>query len=417
MRITKVEITNFQSHAKTIVELDKDFNIFVGSSNSGKSSFLRAIRWCMTNKPSGNDFIKIGEKSAKVVVHLDNGYTIERERGKGASLNYYRLLKDDVLISEYTGFGTGVPSEVEEIVGSIDEWEYTFADQLEAPYLISETPRARAERIGNLENFAKLDYVIGDLKTEERDVKKEERESKKKLSEFQKEYQEIKMEHNKIEPLYNMVESAYEDILKKEQKKEILENLKVQLKDVQKTIPELSDKVMASTVAVAVFKGLDDKVEKFRLMNGYKNRIENIQQELNSIHIRSDEVIDEINQLTIEVEKKIEQFQKVMRINKTYQNNQEQISLIPTVSDIAEQIRLDPIEKKIQDLKTLNRMTTNYVENIKTQQEIKNSIENTHTNIESLLNDFVEEIQSAEICPTCTQSTSDVDINTIKNNL
>jgi DNA repair exonuclease SbcCD ATPase subunit len=80
--IKEVEITNFQSHKQTKVNLVNGTNALIGSSNSGKTAVIRAIQWCLLNIPNGNGFIRVGEDEATVKVTLSNGKIIERRRNK-----------------------------------------------------------------------------------------------------------------------------------------------------------------------------------------------------------------------------------------------------------------------------------------------------------------------------------------------
>ena len=76
--IIKIEIHNFQSHADTVIELDKKFNVIVGESHQGKSSILRAIRWVAEGKPTGKSIIRIGQTDAFVQITLRNSTIIRK---------------------------------------------------------------------------------------------------------------------------------------------------------------------------------------------------------------------------------------------------------------------------------------------------------------------------------------------------
>ena len=123
-------------------------NALIGSSNTGKSNVFRALRWCLTNQPTGTDMIRVGAKEARVTVHLSNGYAIERVRGRSASNNFYRLYRDDTLVEEFTAFGTGVPEAIRLAHGMSMEGENSmnFHDQLETAFLVASSPSARVRR-------------------------------------------------------------------------------------------------------------------------------------------------------------------------------------------------------------------------------------------------------------------------------
>ena len=72
--IKKIQIQNFQSHKETTLKLDPGVNIIVGTTDSGKTSILRALRWVIWNRPSGDDFRSWwgGNTSVEVIINERN---------------------------------------------------------------------------------------------------------------------------------------------------------------------------------------------------------------------------------------------------------------------------------------------------------------------------------------------------------
>ena len=54
--IQSLQINNFQSHKYSVMELHKGVNVIIGPSDSGKTTILRALRWLVWNRPSGDAF-------------------------------------------------------------------------------------------------------------------------------------------------------------------------------------------------------------------------------------------------------------------------------------------------------------------------------------------------------------------------
>ena len=135
--IKNIKIQNFESHKDTYVEFSPGFNILTGSSNSGKSSLIRAIIWVCFNEPSSNKFVRKdydsiqSQKSdkkrkqhniASVEIELSNGYKVIRRRSgnqdsTGGSANKYILINPDVGETTYNQFGYDVPDEIKEVLG------------------------------------------------------------------------------------------------------------------------------------------------------------------------------------------------------------------------------------------------------------------------------------------------------------
>ncbi len=106
--LRRLTLYRFQNHTRTTITFDPQVTTIIGSNGRGKSSILRALRWVMTNKPSGDGFIQKGSDHTKVVLDLDD-HRIVRKKGPGC--NEYRL---DGKV--YKAFAAKVPDPIAEIV-------------------------------------------------------------------------------------------------------------------------------------------------------------------------------------------------------------------------------------------------------------------------------------------------------------
>ncbi|QNO16500.1 AAA family ATPase [Alkalicella caledoniensis] len=175
--ITNVRIENFQSHKDTQLNLANDLNVITGPSDSGKSAIIRAIRWVLYNEPRGTEFITANEKECRVTLVLSNGISIIRERT--SSKNRYILIQDDEK-QIFEGFGNTVPQEIinthqiKNIYLDTDQrTSINLSNQLEGPFLLSESGATRAKAIGRVLGIHYLDAGarkvtanIGELKRE-----------------------------------------------------------------------------------------------------------------------------------------------------------------------------------------------------------------------------------------------------------
>lgn len=168
--IKKIHLVNFQSHANTLIELDRNFNVIVGESRQGKSSILRAIRWVIENKPSGKSFIKTGAQEASVEITLNNGTIIKRFVNKKE--NGYKIFFKDGKIEEGN---TKMVARVQEVMGysnlKIDEntsIPLNFLRQGDSWYLIGEkySSTDRARILGALKNTNAADAAIKEFEKE-----------------------------------------------------------------------------------------------------------------------------------------------------------------------------------------------------------------------------------------------------------
>jgi exonuclease SbcC len=174
-KIKRILIENFQSHENTVLDFADGLNVIVGPSDQGKSAVIRALKWVLYNEPRGIDFIRHGASMAHVTVELDNGSSITRERSKTKNRYIIASEGEEKIILE--GFGNDVPEEVIKAHGMpkvlLDNDMSSclnIGDQLEAPFLLSESGSVRAKAIGRLTGLHIIDKAIRDCNN---DLRKE----------------------------------------------------------------------------------------------------------------------------------------------------------------------------------------------------------------------------------------------------
>ncbi len=97
-----IRIKNFQAITEAVLEVS-GFTTLVGRSNVGKSSVIRAIQSCITNKPPAG-YVRRGTTSAQVQIS-DGNFTFGWEKGKSVS-------KYTVNQTTYEKTGRDVPDEI-----------------------------------------------------------------------------------------------------------------------------------------------------------------------------------------------------------------------------------------------------------------------------------------------------------------
>lgn len=163
--IETVELTNFQSHRHVILPMG-DLTVFTGSSNSGKSAVLRALTALVRNDAVG-DYITHGESFLKVKVTLDCGTSVEWVKGKNE--NSYRITWPDGGESYFQKVGADVPDEVKAVLKLSpivmeggQKAQVNIHEQLEAPFLIQDTPGHVAKVFGELTSASKLYTAVSE---------------------------------------------------------------------------------------------------------------------------------------------------------------------------------------------------------------------------------------------------------------
>ena len=111
--INKLSIANYQSHKHSILNFHSGVNVIVGTSDSGKSGVVRALRFATSNTPRGDAFRSHWGGETAVEIECSDCSVL---RTKTNSENVY-LLNDK---TDFRAFGTEVPEEISKAL-NIDE--------------------------------------------------------------------------------------------------------------------------------------------------------------------------------------------------------------------------------------------------------------------------------------------------------
>ena len=142
--IKQLNISNYQSHKDSVLDFDPGVNIIVGESDSGKTAIIRALRWVIWNKPTGNSMRSYWGGKTSVELFTDDAHIV---RSKDKEEEY--ILGD----SHFKAFRTEVPEEIQK---ALNMSEINLQRQLDQPFLISETAGNVASHFNKV---AKLDQI------------------------------------------------------------------------------------------------------------------------------------------------------------------------------------------------------------------------------------------------------------------
>lgn len=244
--LTRLRIENFQKHELLDIRLEQ-INVFVGSSDVGKSAILRAIRWLSTNKPGGADFVRYGSEECEVRLRVGRD-TIYRQRGKE---NLYRLGQQ-----EFKAFGANVPDAVAKIL-NVDAL-INFQDQHDAAFWFADSPGEVGRRLNAIVDLEMIDRVMSDAASRTRQTKsehdvvdrqlqqaKQELEALHYVPEMQRDYAEIADGQKRIDELTEGIAYLKDLLADIQQKQAVLDSLRQPVRDFralvesQQTITEL----------------------------------------------------------------------------------------------------------------------------------------------------------------------------------
>lgn len=215
--LKKVQIRNFQSHRDTEVHLVPGINLIVGTSDIGKSAFMRALNLAMHNEVPNREFVTYGEKDATVILEFSDGTIVERV--KGATKNaYYATLPDGTKIEkEKLGNTTAIPEDIYKALGSppIDKKHgpLAYADQHSPLFLVSLTPTELPRCISELTGLDDYETAALDLAKNARRFDRKVKEAKDRVTSIEAEleqYQGLDVELQSYDEIAAILDKAEE---------------------------------------------------------------------------------------------------------------------------------------------------------------------------------------------------------------
>ena len=150
--IKAINIHNFQSHKFTALALDPGLNVIVGSTDSGKSSIIRALRWLIWNRPMGDAFRSHWGGGTEVMIETEEAYITRLKEDKA---NVYFLNEQ-----EFKAVKHDVPESIQQ---ALNMDETNLQQQLDSPFLISSTPGEVATYFNKVAHLDQIDTALATI--------------------------------------------------------------------------------------------------------------------------------------------------------------------------------------------------------------------------------------------------------------
>jgi exonuclease SbcC len=148
--IKKVAIQNFQIHKETELEFKEGMNVIAGSSDNGKSSIIRAIRWVLMNRPTGFAFHTHGAKDDTAVCIVFGDYECVTRRKGEKNTGGYHYRQDT-----FAALRTDVPPEIQRVLNLSD---INIQSQHDPYFLLQDSPGEVAKKLNVVAGLG----IIGD---------------------------------------------------------------------------------------------------------------------------------------------------------------------------------------------------------------------------------------------------------------
>lgn len=425
IKLVYIEIVNFQSHANTKLNFDEGVNVIIGPSDSGKTAVIRAMKWIFFNEPSGTDIIKKGEDSAKVTLKLNTGFKIIRGRSK--SKNYYEIISPENETQRFEGFGLNVPQEIIDLTGinKIDlgnmKKSLNIAEQLESPFLITESPSIKANALGKLAGVDIIDKALGNLSKDIYEINSDRKSLEKEIKDQKdilKNFEYLKDEKVKIERL----EYIFNQVDEYTSKLNILNNLKNKydnnLEKTNQTIKYLK-KFENIDELFLLYENMAYKVNNLKLYSNLNNRLLYTDSKIKELEILLNKIdtdkISNIYSNILEINKNLEKYKSayknLVNINKQINQLEKSLKKYPDILYVDKLlVELSGLNFKKEKLSNLKNSLNNINQKL---EEGNNYIEKLISNYKIAINTYIELLKESGTCPICYNKIDDEHIERI----
>lgn len=391
--LSKLLLQNFQSHRHSELDLDPGVNVIIGSSDSGKTAIIRALRWLITNRPLGNEFQSDWGGETFVTVEIKEGDQITRKQNEKGNDKTYIINK-----TELTAFGTDVPDDVSKIL-NIDE--INLQSQLDSPFLLTESPGNVAQHFNKI---AKLDKIDTGLQNVQKWIKELSKDIEYKNVQLTEQNTELKKYENldKIEIAVEVLENQEKQLTNKQNQRKQLAKLITNIVVIEEKIEFVSRIIICEPILTKLFALREDIKIKKKEQEKLAEFIDDISQTNNDISANNKlaafkpDIDSILNTIVLKKNKIVDRNQlykliySLNRSNDNIQSNDKLISCIESIEALIENYKTLSIYQS--DKKRLSKLITLI-------NEINFDIKTANSNVTSLNYMFVKEM--GDVCVLC----------------
>jgi exonuclease SbcC len=287
--IQSLEIQNFQSHKQSKLELVDGVNVVIGHSDTGKSAIIRALRWLIWNRPTGEEFRSNWDGETTVTIKTDSGKSAHRVRTN--KVNGYILGK-----TEFDAIKTDVP---EEIVRFLNMNEINLQQQLDRHFLLTNSPGEVAAHFNRVAHLEQIDVALQRIQSWIRQIEQDTRSNESRLEQLNDELKQF----DHLETFETDVE-VLEDMQRKLESKKRDEQRLIALIE---SIEQVTDEIESHSELLKDEKLVNNILELYNRRNDLQTRETSLEGLLHNI--------------TTTQEKLSKSQENVLKLEKTFQDN------------------------------------------------------------------------------------------------
>jgi hypothetical protein len=210
--IRRIVLTNYMSHAETVIEPADGLTVLAGPNNCGKSAVITALQTLCYNE-RGNYMMRHGTAACRVAVETDDGHVIEWERSKKKSVRYI------INGREVDRLRGSVPDDlheklrlphVESVDGS-DDFDIHFGEQKKPIFLLDQNGRQAATFFASSSDAALLVEMQAEHKRNVTEHRGDERSLVKEVARCERQLEPLTTVPN-IDSALETLESEYDQL-------------------------------------------------------------------------------------------------------------------------------------------------------------------------------------------------------------
>lgn len=354
--------------------------VILGQTDQGKSAIIRALKWVLYNEPRGTDFITAGSKYCRVELEMEDGSIIIRERD--GQRNRY-ILKQNGQEQIFEGFGNTVPFEIVKAHGIpkvyIDRDATSaanLAEQLEPPFLISESGSNRAKALGRLVGIHIIDAAQRATLKDLADYQQRQKLLEKDISQLTEEltsYKDIAHLAKKISILSNILENL-------KQKKKVLSKLvqlKQELEPIDDEINKNKDILLKLNFIEPVeenMKVMDALYSKYHYLCQVKNKLMAVADSLETEHkvVNVTQNLAAVEHFYLTILELTHTRDKLIKLNKNFKENDKNTQEIKSIIKNTENI--NAADKTLQEAERLLEVVKKYISSRRQWESVDNQL-------------------------------------------
>lgn len=303
--IKSVKIENFANHKDTFVTLEPGTNIITGTSDSGKTAFVRALMFVLDNMSSGTSYVNklTKAKFAKVTVEFTDGRVISRSKGDSVNKVEFKHPEDENF-TVYSNFSTKYPEAVNTFLLNLPKDEENkalyYAKQSKKLFLIDQTSQSMPKTLSQLLNIGDLEEVGKILGSEvnaiEKSFKLKSKDYDQLKTEIDEKYADLEtdlLHKTSLEQLLESCTLIEEDCNQISGYINKLKRLKDSNREISNTISECEKIVNSVSDHLDELETLEDKFKNLssyiKIVNKYNNNKANLEAEISKAKAICDE--------------------------------------------------------------------------------------------------------------------------------